>query len=111
MFVAVSAADSADDGPDGSDLFIAHFRMLVNTDDFMLKSQRSSVGTRQTTGEYSLVSVRSMKALHVMDITQIVALTDHESTLSFVTTSLDCLIKTVEIDELKEEVGEEDHAF
>ena len=38
-----------------------------------------------------------------MDITQIIALTDYENRLQFVTVSLDCLIKIIEIEEASED--------
>ena len=44
-----------------------------------------------------------MSAHHAMDITQIIALTDYENRLQFVTVSLDCLIKIIEIEEASED--------
>ena len=37
-----------------------------------------------------------------MDITQVVALTDYENRLQFVTTGLDCLVNIIEYDILKD---------
>ena len=38
-----------------------------------------------------------------MDITQIIALTNHENRMMFITTSLDCLCKIVEVEEMDQE--------
>ena len=44
-----------------------------------------------------------MQALHAMLITQIIALTDFENRLQFVTVSFDCHIKVIEVEDKGDE--------
>lgn len=50
-----------------------------------------------------MLSKKDITCIHNMDITQIIALTNHENRLMFVTTSLDCLCKIVEVEEMDQE--------
>ena len=49
------------------------------------------------------IASKKLSAIHAMDITQIIALTDYENRLQFVSVSLDCLIKIIEIEEPSED--------
>jgi hypothetical protein len=93
-YIAVATSDSAESNT-GMDLLIVNLR------------SKNQVNMTQRTGArenpLAFAKTTRLPALHQIDITQIIALTDFESRLQFVTASLDCSIKVIEIEDNEEE--------
>ena len=86
-FMAIATSDTTDPNQQegGMDLILMHF-------------QKAQSGSRGSSNDFQYVSKQTHSVLHSMDITQIVILTDYENRLQFVTCSLDCTVKILEID-------------
>ena len=100
-YIAIATSDSQETNEmgGGMDLVIVHLRQQSN------QNQNESIASVRSVmqGVWNHVCTRTLPALHAMVITQVVALTDYENRLQFVTVSFDCHIKVIEIEEKGDE--------
>lgn len=100
-FVAIATSDSADtnDFGGGMDVLVVH----LQSKEIISLTQRSKVVGQAANLGYK--STSKLPLLHLIDITQIIALSDFEARLQFVTVSLDCGVKVIQIEESEEQLA------
>ena len=95
-YIGIATSDSAE-ALTGMDFVLLHLQS---------KNQiNMTVRSAVTQNPLQLLRTARLPGLHQIDITQIIALTDFDSRLQFVTTSLDCTVKVIEIEDNEEEAA------